>query len=115
MNRREFFPALGFGLLSFLFHINPATARQRNLADFLVAFSPIYDENIDWGFGSGRLLSGISGQLGNLLIYIDGVWISHSVDSTIFDASRQRLQIRRDNQIVFDYDPRLRIAPESLR
>ncbi len=114
MNRREFFPALGLGLLSLLVHNNQILARQRTLADFLSHFDAIYDPNQEWGFGEGRLLCGINGQMGDLLIYVDDTWVSHSVDSVTFDHNRQRVMIARNDQRIFSYDPRLRTSPYPL-
>lgn len=117
MERRDFLwklPSCLLGLVSILIKPDLVSARQRNLADFLQAFSPVYDENTEWDFGSGRLLCGINGYYGNLLIYVDDVWVSHSVDNSTFDASRQRIRIMRGNQRIFDYDPRLRTSPQPL-
>lgn len=115
-SRREFIRILlGASALALFFIIGkPAEARQRSLADFLENFDAVYDPNQEWGFGPGRLLRGVNGQSGNLLIYVDDAWVSRSVDSIVFDPNHQRLRIMRGNQRIFDYDPRLCTAPQPL-
>lgn len=116
MERREFMCILSgaFAFAMFCVISKPAEARERRLSDFLNNFGAMYDPNQEWDFGSGRLLCGINGQFGNLLIYVDDVWVPHSVDSTVFNQDHQRLRIMRSNQIILDYDPRRRIAPQPL-
>ena len=117
MKRREFLRLFPTVIVGFLATPRELLARQRNVADFLRAFSPVYDANTDWDFGQGHLLIGISGHTGNFHIFIDDQRISSSVDLVVFDPRCQRLQIRRaDNtqQVIFDYDPRQRTAPKPL-
>lgn len=111
MERRDFFRSLAALLLTpsaFLLLPKCVEARPMTVANFLAPFGPVYDENTEWDFGSGPLLIGINGYSGNLLVLIDDVWISVSVKSTIFDPTRQRLQVRLNQvsgPVVFSYNP----------
>ncbi len=111
MKRRDFFRSLSALLLApsaLLLLPNFVEARSTTLASFLAPFNPVYDENTDWDFGSGPLLTSINGYSGNLLVFIDDTWIATSVKHVVFDPARQRLQIRLNNAsgpVVFSYNP----------
>ena len=117
MNRREFIMRYTLSGLfgGLLFVPNIVFARDRRVADFLQNYYPVYDENQEWNFGQGRLLTGLQGQSGNYQFFVDNQWVSHSVDNARFDWRHQCLRVECNGQVVLDYDPRDRLAPQSLR
>lgn len=112
MDRREFIfrrlPTLLLAPSVLLTIVDRAEARITTIANFLAPFGSEYHENTEWDFGSGPLLTGVNGHNGNLLVLVDGVWISSSVKQTMFDPAHQCLQVRLNSitgPVVFGYNP----------
>ena len=123
MDRREFCQIAGLSViglvsasLGVLFSAIEVEARERRVSDFLSAYGAIYDPNQEWDHGSGRLLTGISGYSGHLHVYVDNQRITSPVDQVIFDSRSQRLLIRDaiTGNVIFDHNPRVRLAPIVL-
>lgn len=123
MDRREFFQIAGLGViglagasLAVLFSTTEAEARERRISDFLSTYGAIYSPNQEWDHGTGRLLTGISGYSGHLHVYVNNQRIPYPVDQVIFDSRSQRLLIRDavNGNVIFDHNPRVRLAPIVL-